>query len=94
MRIKISDLENIVERINDITGSPQETWERDGAGVLKSNIGNFHLDGAYGGWALHQIMSEGGGVHDIFHGHYTKKELYWKMQAFLLGMRQAEESTK
>lgn len=94
MSIKISDLENLVERINDASGNTHTTWERDGAGVLKSNIGNYHLDGAYGGWALHQIMNESGGVHDIFHGHYTKKELHSKMQAFLLGMRQAEESIK
>jgi hypothetical protein len=51
---------------------------------INAQIGNFHLSGANGGVSLHQTMTEGGGVRDVFScGHVTKRDLYQMMRAYL-----------
>ena len=82
----IRELEGLVKRINYVTGNPATSYTRTADGSFAANVGNYHLSGAYGGYALYQ-MAEGGGVHDIFGGHYSKGELYSKMSAFLLGLK-------
>lgn len=90
MRITNKDLEAVCNRINVVTGSPLESYKIvDGRHV--SQVGNYHLSGAYGGYALHRMANEGGGITDIFHGHYPKKELYYRMHAFLSGMSAQKE---
>jgi len=85
-----SDLQAVVDRINRVTGSPLEPYSRTGEvpnQTYKANIGNYHLSGAYGGHALHQMQNDGGGVRDIFGmGHVSKRELYNLMHSFLKGM--------
>ena len=84
-RITINDLQKLVDRINKIKGTPSKPWEDNKDGKYVANIGNYHLDGAYGGYALHQMMNNGGGIKDIFCGHMTKREIYNRMQAFISG---------
>ena len=95
-RITEKQLENLCARINKATGSPETPWSRDGSGQLVSNVGNYHLSGAYGGVSLHRMASYGGGsVHDVFScGHTTKRDLYNRMWAFLAGLSQKDEVTK
>lgn len=81
MRITQKDLEAVCARINAATCSPVKPYI-DGV----AQIGNFHLSGAYGGWALHRMSNLGGGVHAIIDGYRPKKELYEKMHAFLSGL--------
>ena len=83
--ILTKDLQAVVDRINYITGNAPLPYKPIKDGKFKANIGCYHLDWAYGGVALHQIMSKGGGVNDIFGGHYTKRELYNRMHAWLTG---------
>jgi hypothetical protein len=85
-RITNKDLEAVVKAINTLTNMPAETYLRDKNGKLLGQIGNYHLSYAYGGVALHQLMSKSGGVNDIFYGHMSKRELYGKMQAFIKGI--------
>jgi hypothetical protein len=84
------NLQAVVDRINRITGSPMEPYTKTGEipnQKYSANIGNYHLSGAYGGNALHQMQNNGGGVRDIFGmGHVSKRELYNLMHAFLKGM--------
>lgn len=56
-RITIKDLQCMVDRINTVTGSPMQSWT-DG----KANVGNYHLDWAYGGVALDRMYNTSGGV--------------------------------
>lgn len=90
-RIKISDLEAQVRHLNDLTNSPQSTWIETNGKYL-AQIGNYHLSGAYGGYGLHRIVTLGGGVDDIFYGHYSKRELYEKIDAYLRGIEQGKNS--
>ncbi|KKN32522.1 hypothetical protein LCGC14_0812870 [marine sediment metagenome] len=86
MRITERDLKNTIDRINKVTGKPMGQYSTDKDGKSKGNIGNYHLDCAYGGYALHQMTNEHGGVRQLFSGHGTKRELYDKMHAYLGGL--------
>lgn len=86
-QITKKDLEAVVNRINLITKSPTESYAKLKNGTYKANIGNYHLDGAYGGWCLHRMQNLGGGISTpIGSGYYTKRELYEKMQAYICGL--------
>lgn len=90
-RITMGDLEAVVERINHVTGSPKESYIKDKAGNYLAQPGNYHLDGAYGGWGLSRMSNPGGGVGNIIGGFMPKRELYEKMQAFLRGVEAGRE---
>lgn len=75
-RVTVKDLEAIVNRINTITSSPATSYTKLADGKFKANIGNYHLDGAYGGYALYRMDNIGGGVQDVLRvGHVPKREL-------------------
>ena len=86
-RITTAQLENLVKRINERTGSPLTTYTKNKDGATRANIGNYYLDWAYGGVKLDRVCNEGGGVNSISNaGFGTKRELYNWMQAFLMGL--------
>ena len=85
-RIIQKDLEYLVGRINEITGSPSKPYTKTETGFL-ANIGNYHLDYAYGGVKLSRMVNPGGGITNISDmGFGTKRELYNWMRAFLAGL--------
>jgi len=92
-RITEKQLEVVVDRINQVTGNPAKSWvqvtESSGRVRNVAQIGNYHLDWAYGGVMLCQMMNAGGGIVTIT-GRGTKRECYDQMQAFLRGI----EATK
>ena len=86
-RITEKDLLAVIKNINIITNSPETPYRRLKNGKLKANIGNYHLDSAYGGYCLHRMHSEGGGVTcPINSGYTTKRDLYNQLQAFIRGI--------
>jgi hypothetical protein len=86
-RITMQNLESVVARINRMTNSPAESWSTLPDGKHVSNVGNFHLDGAYGGYALHRMANTAGGVNDVLRiGHVSKRELYSAMFAYIEGI--------
>jgi len=73
-RTTLARLEVLTDSLNSITGSPAKPYTTGTVPTL-ANAGNYHLDGAYGGWALHR-MCEGGGASDVFRsGHISKSAL-------------------
>lgn len=91
-RVTQKDLEAIVKRINLITNSPETSYTKDASGKYTANIGNYHLDGAYGGYALHRMVSEGGAIEDVLSvGHVSKPELQRLMFAFIAGLQTDNE---
>lgn len=89
MRITAAQLESLVNRLNEMTGNPIVSWVKDESGKFRAQIGNYHLDGAYGGWALYQMQSDGGGIRDVLHvGHCSKKELYTAIHAYIAGIEE------
>ena len=86
MRINEKDLNNVIDRINKATGNALTPYTKEGEKYI-TNIGNYHLDCAYGGYSLEQMENENGGVNDVFRcGHVPKRDLYNRMQAFLVGL--------
>lgn len=84
-RITQKDLEFLVGRINKATGSPAEPHTQAGRNWT-ANIGNYHLDYAYGGVKLVRMDSDGGGIREIStNGYGTKRQLHSWMTAFLAG---------
>lgn len=90
-RITRKDLDRLASRINEATGSPLTTWTRGADDRLTASPGNYHIDGAYGGYALHRMSNTSGGVSDVFGmGHMPARELHGLMYAFLIGYRTHE----
>lgn len=89
-RVTKKDLEAVCQRINRMTlGHESGPYERNGDG-WKPVPSAYHIDGAYGGYALYRMVDDGGtGVHDVLGGHMPKRELYERMQAFIKGMEAA-----
>lgn len=83
--ITLKMLESVVIRINTITNSPIEAYSKVNDKYI-ANIGNYHLRGAYGGYALHRMHNLSGGVSDVFQcGHVSKRELLNRLNAFING---------
>jgi len=93
-RVTIKNLEFLVERINKLTGSPLTPWERID-GKLQANIGNYHLDQAYGGIKLVRMDTLGGGISIVTrNGYGTKKELYYQLDAIITGLELRNNNEK
>ncbi len=96
MKITVKDLQIAIGKINAITGSPLEPYSKtppENKLPFVANVGNYHLSGAYSGWALHRMTNESGGIRDVFRcGHVSKKELYGRMQAYMDGLIDERET--
>ena len=90
MKITMRDLEGAVSTLNRITGQAPEPYTKTGACEHVANVGNYHLDGAYGGWKLNQMDNENGGARDVLSaGYVPKRELYNLVWAFIKGIEAA-----
>ena len=88
-RITIKHLEAKARTLNGMTKSPIASY-RMVDDKRFSNIGNYHISGAYGGYCLHRMATEGGGVHDVFScGHVSARELAGLMSAYMAGLYDA-----
>jgi hypothetical protein len=93
-RITQKDLEAACGRINRAVGIDPDAplWTRGEDGKNHQTPGMYHLSGAYGGYSLHRSSDadsdgESHGIDDVFRcGHIPKRELYYRMQAFLDGI--------
>ena len=93
MRITDAHLKGLVDRLNDMTGSNSEPYTKSEKG-FKANIGNFHIEQAYGGYKLVRMVSEGGATRDpILTGYTTRRILYHNIYAFIAGIELAESSS-
>ena len=76
-------LQGSIDYLNRISGNPSTPYMGQGDDFTH-NVGNYHLDGAYGGWQLVQI-SPGGVCSGITQGHKPKRELYYLIRAYIDG---------
>lgn len=82
-RITRKKLDGSVNYLNRIIGNAAEPYRKEGDKWV-ANIGNFHVSGAYGGFALHQMCNEEGGIRDIFQqGHMPMRELSNLIHAYV-----------
>lgn len=79
-------LERLIQRLNKITNSPLTTWKKVNDKMV-ANIGNFHLDAAYGGYKLVRMDNESGGIRSISNsGYTTKTKLYAEIHTLIDGI--------
>jgi hypothetical protein len=84
-RITRAHLDAKAATINSLTKSPSEPYTGG-----KANKGNYHISGSYGGYSLHRMANESGGVNDVFGcGHITAKQLAGLMSAYTAGLYDA-----
>jgi hypothetical protein len=89
-RITVSHLEAIIARINRAMNTPANPYVLGADGRHHAQPGNYRLSRAYGGFCLHQMVNEGGGVRDVFLcGHVPARDLANRMHAFLSGVESA-----
>jgi hypothetical protein len=92
-RITRSFLEAKAATINRMTNSPLES-SRIIDGKYRANVGNYHISGAYGGYCLHRMATEGGGVNDVFNsGHMPARDLAALISAYTAGLYDATKIT-
>ena len=90
-RVTRKQLDAAVEMLNRMTDSPLEPYRKEGDKWV-ANIDNFHISCAYGGFSLHRMCNEGGGVRDIFYsGHVPARELFNLIHAMRRGIELARE---
>ena len=86
MRITKKHLEAKVQTINNLLDRPKTPYTRVD-GKLKANIGNFSLSMAYGGYSVHEMTNEQGGVSTIINiGHIPARELALLLDGFVAGI--------
>jgi hypothetical protein len=89
-RITRKDLEQAVRVLNRLAGQPESDtgWVPDDTRPNGSRaiIGQYVLSGAYGGWRLEQIISEGGGIKAITQGFEPARVTYGLIVAYTDGM--------
>jgi hypothetical protein len=84
--ITITFLRAQVKRLNIETMNPIAPYVREGEKSV-AQIGNYHLSGAYGGYSLHRIETDGGGISDVFGcGHISKRDLSARISAMRVGI--------
>jgi hypothetical protein len=92
-RTTVSDLQAVVDRLNRETKSPMQPYVPDADGRQRAQIGNYHLSRAYGGFALHRMVTDGGGVSSpLSTGHIPARELLGRMLAYLAGIDAARRA--
>ena len=88
-RITRAHLDAKADTINSMTKSPTEP-SRMVDGKWVANVGNYHISGAYGGYCLHRMSNESGGVSDVIScGHIPAKQLAALMSAYTAGLYDA-----
>ena len=93
-RTTLAQLEGTARIINRLTGSPEAPYTKGADGRFTANIGCYHIGGAYGGVSLHRMLTDGGGVSDVFRcGHIPKRDLWERMRAFIDGLETERERT-
>lgn len=90
-RTTIKNLQTLCDEFNRVTGSPMTYWA-DGkpSGTARSEIavGHYHIDAAYGGYALVRTCNAQGGESTILI-RGTAGDLFERMHAWLAGYHAA-----
>lgn len=85
-RITKKQLKARIDTINSILNRPATPYSQAN-GKLVANIGNFSLSQCYGGYCVHLMVNDGGGVSTpIWHGHIPARDAYERISAFIAGL--------
>ena len=80
-------LQKMVENINDMLDRPKAAYTRGEDSRLYPNGGHFMLDKDAGGYALEEMLSQGGVTQPI--GRCSAREMWYGLRGFIEGLRAA-----
>lgn len=81
--VSVRDLNSVVGRLNREFGRPEQGWNA---------VGHFYVDGAYGGYALYEVVNANGGVRDVSNmGHQPRAVIYQFVRGMLAGGERVRE---
>jgi hypothetical protein len=89
-RTTMKQLEGAVERLNIETGNAITPYSMVG-GKYKPNGGNYHLDGAFGGWQLVRMSDTSSGISNIMPRRGTKSDCWDCIQTVLAVLQREGE---
>ena len=84
-RVTVRMLASKCERINKALNRPVEYLDSAG----KVNVGHFHFDHAYSGYAFCETVNAMGGVRNVFGNYRTRREALDSVLAFMSGLETA-----
>ena len=87
-----AELDQLVVILNNRLGRPQYGWRRVGDKNV-AHVGALTLDGAYGGWRLHEVVNTSGGVREIG-PRMPKRAMADYIRAILAGVDFAEANLR
>ena len=91
MRITARHLREQIAALKKLVGKTDAIYRLDATGRIVGGIaGTYCLSGAYGGWALERMASDGGtGTVDVLdRGHMPARELSNLISAYVRGLEQ------
>ena len=80
----LKKLENKVEYINELSGTPKNPYNNK-----EAQINCYYIGQAYGGYRLEQITNINGGVRDIS-DRLTARELSYFLNGMITGLEQTK----
>ena len=76
-----------IMEMNRATNSPVEPYTTQN-GKTVANVGNYHLEEAYGGYNVTRTIGQGDEIHHPFGDDFMpKRELLGRIRAFLAGIK-------
>ncbi len=86
-RISIYHIQAAVNRLNKLTGQPMEPYTLDDKGMLRANIGNYHISEQYGGVQICQMCNQDGGTSTPMSSMYApKRDCLNMLHAYIAGV--------
>lgn len=82
--ITMANLEGAIKRLNALVGIDKPNGR---------TVGEYVLDGAYGGWKLTRLVSVGGGQSDISCGGFVSKRELWNQIQAIIAFNYANKET-
>lgn len=93
-RITRAMLDKRVSYLNTVAGTPQEPWSGT-FGTCEPNPGNYHLDGAYGGYSLSQMALQGSGERNVLNAGFNSIPVTYELvNAYIAGMLDAQHAQR
>lgn len=93
MRITREHLQAKVDTINRLTGAPAQGYTKNADGSYTANIGHYHISAYAPGdrhgrrYALHQTVTDGGGIHEVIPTVCGAETFAHCLSAFTEGIR-------
>ena len=82
-RITKAMIQTRLDRINERNGEAMEPYTKDEDGSYRTNVGNYHLEEAYGGCQIVRMANSDGGTNHITYGYLPKRECLAEFDRFI-----------